>query len=596
MQNYKLFIRSMRVMGKKRFVYLGSIFVMSVTFALFGIMSSLLMKCVVDIAQTGEYERLGYSIVAIVVVGVISLLIYRVATIRYNVEAKRVYGDLSERVLDAEMSLPYSYYEKHHSGEIVSKVSYDLTKMGDIYGSRLRRVVMPFLQVVSYLIPMFLLSWQLTLCLLAVNSVMMAIELLLLNPMHRISRELSGVNTAMTNRLSDMLQGMEQVRMFPGGRGTVAQFREENHHYEKKNGRKTLYTACLEGSSKGFELLCSLVFLMLGIYYVDKGYTTLGALAAIYTMYASFSFQFLQIGKYIPELVGCLANAQNIFDFLDEVKEPANWYREKGDERVAETAQAETPAGQKTTTGIQHANAVEIRSIRFSYTGEEDVLRHFSLEVKKGECVAITGASGCGKTTLSKLLLGLYPLGEGDIRVNGMSMRESDLADLRRQIAYVPQEPYLFQGSIAENIRMGRPDATEKEIREAAMQAHAHDFIMEFPEGYDTTVGERGNNLSGGQRQRIAIARAILKNAPILILDEATSSVDCKNEQEIQNALKEAMKDRTTLVIAHRMTTIEDADRIYVMQNGCVEGCGTHEELLQKDQIYQNLVRAQSYE
>ena len=564
MQNYKLFIRSMRVMGKKRFVYLGSIFVMSVTFALFGIMSSLLMKCVVDIAQTGEYERLGYSIVVIVVVGVLSLLIYRVATIRYNVEAKRVYGDLSERVLDAEMSLPYSYYEKHHSGEIVSKVSYDLTKMGDIYGSRLRRVVMPFLQVVSYLIPMFLLSWQLTLCLLAVNSVMMAIELLLLNPMHRVSRELSGVNTAMTNRLSDMLQGMEQVRMFPGGRGTVAQFREENHHYEKKYGRKTLYTACLEGSSKGFELLCSLVFLMLGIYYVDKGYTTLGALAAIYSMYASFSFQFLQIGKYIPELVGCLANAQNIFDFLDEVKEPANWYRENGDERIAETAQTETTAAQ-TTTGIQPANAVEIRSIRFSYTGEEDVLRDFSLEVKKGECIAITGASGCGKTTLSKLLLGLYPLGEGDIRVNGMSMRESDLADLRRQIAYVPQEPYLFQGSIAENIRMGRPEATEKEIREAAKQAHAHDFIMEFPEGYDTTVGERGNNLSGGQRQRIAIARAILKDTSIILLDETTSALDNESEQAVNEALRNLQGQKTILMIAHRPSTIELADRVCTM-------------------------------
>lgn len=325
-----------------------------------------------------------------------------------------------------------------------------------------------------------------------------------------------------------------------------------------------MYTACLEGSSKGFELLCSLVFLMLGIYYVDKGYTTLGALAAIYTMYASFSFQFLQIGKYIPELVGCLANAQNIFYFLDEVKEPANWYRENGDKRIAETAQAEMPAGQKTTTGIQHANAVEIRSIRFPTPGRKTCSVIFPGS-KKGECVAITGASGCGKTTLSKLLLGLYPLGEGDIRVNGMSMRESDLADLRRQIAYVPQEPYLFQGSIAENIRMGRPDATEKEIREAAMQAHAHDFIMEFPEGYDTTVGERGNNLSGGQRQRIAIARAILKDTSIILLDEATSALDNESEQAVNEALRNLQGQKTILMIAHRPSTIELADRVCTM-------------------------------
>ena len=192
-------------------------------------------------------------------------------------------------------------------------------------------------------------------------------------------------------------------------------------------------------------------------------------------------------------------------------------------------------------------------------------VNQISLEIHAGEFVTLLGPSGCGKTTLSKLLLGLYPLGEGDIRVNGMSMRESDLADLRRQIAYVPQEPYLFQGSIAENIRMGRPDATEKEIREAAMQAHAHDFIMEFPEGYDTTVGERGNNLSGGQRQRIAIARAILKDTSIILLDEATSALDNESEQAVNEALRNLQGQKTILMIAHRPSTIELADRVCTM-------------------------------
>lgn len=549
MENYKLFVRSMKVMGKKMYIYLGAIFVMSVSFAMFGIMSSFLMKSVVDIAQTGEYQMLARTILIIVAVGVVSLLVYRVATIRYNVEAKRVYGVLSEAVLEAEMSLPYSYYEKHHSGEIVSKVSYDLTQMGNIYGSRLRRVVMPFLQVVAYLIPMFCLSWQLTLCLVAVNAVMMGVEMLLLNPMHRVSKELSGVNTKMTSRLSDLLQGMELVRMYESGHLTVNEFKDQNHAYEKKSNRKILYTACLECSGKGFELLCSLVFLVLGVYFVDKGYTTLGALTAIYTMYGAFSFQFLQMGKYIPELVGCLANAKNIFDFLDEVREPQNWYTDK----VLEAKVTE------------EKNVIGIESVTFSYDGQNDVFQEFSLDVKRGECVAITGASGCGKTTLSKLLLGLYPLNSGKIKVNGLEVAECSLADIRRQIAYVPQEPYLFNGSIMDNIRMGKPQATEDEIMEAARLANAHEFITSFAEGYDTKVGERGNNLSGGQRQRIAIARAVLKDAPIILMDEATSALDNESEQFVNDALKKLRGKKTIIMIAHRPSTVQLADRVCCM-------------------------------
>ncbi len=549
MENYKLFVRSMRMMGKKKYLYLGAIFVMSVTFAMFSIMGSLLMKSVVDIAQTGAYQKLAVTIAVIVAAGVASLLIYRVATIRYNVEAKRVFGAISEEVLEAEMSLPYQYYEKHHSGEIVSKISYDLTKMGDIYGSRLRRVVMPFIEVVSFLIPMFILSWQLTLCLVAVNAVMMGVELLLLNPMHKVSRELSEINAGMASRLSDLLQGMEQVRMYAGGRQTVSRFQEGNHKFGKKSNRKMLYTACLECSGKGFELLCSLVFLVTGIFFVEKGYTSLGALTAVYTMYGAFSFQFLQMGKYIPELVGCLANAKHIFDFLDEVREPQNWYTDDlSEERCTE-----------------EETAVNIDSVSFSYDGENSVLKGFSLEVKKGECLAITGASGCGKTTLSKLLLGFYPIDGGTVRINGRDIRNCSLAELRRQIAYVPQEPYLFNGSIEENIRMGNPEASKEEVIKAARQANAHEFIMGFEEGYNTNAGERGNNLSGGQRQRIAIARAILKEAPIILMDEATSALDNESEHLVNEALKNLQGRKTILMIAHRPSTIRLADRVCCM-------------------------------
>ncbi len=564
MKNYKLFVRSMKVMGKRMVLYLGAIFMMSVTFSMFSIMSSLLMKSVVDIAQVGEYQKLATTIGVIVGVGIVSLLIYRVATIRYNVEAKRVYGVLSEAVLEAEMHLPYSYYEKHHSGEIISKISYDLTKMGDIYGSRLRRVVMPFIQVVIFLIPMFLLSWQLTLCLVGVNAIMMGSEMMLLNPMHRVSTELSAINTKMTSRLSDLLQGMEQVRMYASGYKTVQEFKTQNHCYAKKSNKMILYVACLESGGKGFELLCSLVFLMIGIYFVEKGYTTLGALTAIYTMYGAFSFQFLQMGKYIPELVGCLANAKNIFDFLDEAREPQNWYMNFLDERKKTQNKQQQKVKMK-KDGIEEEFAVNMDSVTFSYDKENIVLQDFSLQIKSGECVAITGASGCGKTTLSKLLLGLYPLDEGTIIINGLDIKKCHLTALRKQIAYVPQEPYLFNGSIEENIRMGRPDATEKEIIEAAKQANAHEFIIHLSEGYQTNAGERGNNLSGGQRQRIAIARAILKDCPIILMDEATSALDNESEQFVNEALKNLQGKKTIVIIAHRPSTIQLADRVCCM-------------------------------
>ena len=260
------------------------------------------------------------------------------------------------------------------------------------------------------------------------------------------------------------------------------------------------------------------------------------------------------------------------------------------------------PVSEKTkedlqNTGIGEKPEIVLQNLSFQYEKDGiDVLKNVDMVFESGKVTAIAGKSGSGKSTIVNLLLGFYETEKNRIQIDGKALGSFEPDYLRSRISVVFQDSFLFYGTVKDNIRMARPEASDAEIMQAAMSANAHEFIVNLPNGYDTLVGERGATLSGGERQRIAIARAILKNAPILILDEATSSVDCKNEQEIQNALKEAMKDRTTLVIAHRMTTIEDADRIYVMQNGCVEGCGTHEELLQKNQIYQNLVRAQSYE
>lgn len=546
MKTWKLFAKTMGIMGKRCVIYLTAIFFMSTGWAMFSVMASLLMKNVVDAAQTGDTSRMLFMIITNVAGGIIILLVYRLAAIIYNVEAKRAYGTLCSQLFYHEVRLPYEYYETHHSGDFMSKLSYDLEKMGSIYGSRLRRTTAPLLQVVVYLVPMLVLGWQITLCLVGVNLVMLLVNTLFVNPIKTVTKRMSVANGKMTEKLSNLLQGMEQARMNTAGRQTVEEFAAENENYVKESRGKIFFTACLEGFNTGFDLLCALTFLMIGIYFVQKGYTTLGALTAIYSLYGSFSYQFLQLGRYLPELIGCLTNAQNIFEFMEEKKEPESWYPERNENPVLKSDE----------------KYIDVSHICFSYREDKELLKDYSLYSHKGETIAITGPSGCGKSTLSKLLLGLYPIQGGDIRIGGKSYYDLSNQEIRKMISYVPQEPYLFNVSVRENILIGKQDATEEEIIEAAKRAHAHEFIMNLENGYDTCVGERGNRLSGGQRQRIAIARAILKEAPVMLLDEATSALDNESEQLVNDAMKSMKKEKNIIMIAHRPSTIALADRI----------------------------------
>ena len=552
---WQLFLRTMRTMGKRRFMYYGSILGMSITFAMFSVMEAFLMKIVVDIAQKGEWDRLISSVVIIVITGVIVLLGYRFACIRYNVEAKRIYGKLYEQVLSHEMKLPCEYYENHHSGEMLSKVSFDLGRMGDIFGSRFRRVVMPFIMVVVFLVPMFALSWQLTLCLVAVNTVLIGVTMVLTGPLKSLSKKMSESNSIMTKHITDLIQGIIQVRMFPAGRKTVDRYNEEADVYAVKSDKRNMFSSLLECANTGFDLICNLVFLALGILFVQKGYTTLGAIAAIYTMYGRFSRQFLQMGKYIPELIAYLTYAQNIFDFLDEKTED-------------EVLSCEELYDNKLKGQEYNADySVKISDLTFSYIKDENntpvvVLDNYNERIKAGEFVAVTGASGSGKTTLSKLLMGFYKPDRGMIEVCGNNLDDISLSAGRSFFALVPQDAILFNMSIMDNIRMGRLDATEAEIIEAAKMANAHQFIIEFTDGYDTVVGEKGMSVSGGQRQRIAIARAILKNAPIMLMDEATSALDNESERAVNETLQNLKGRMTIIMIAHRTSTIQMADRV----------------------------------
>lgn len=556
---WQLFLRTMRTMGKRRFMYYGSILGMSITFAMFSVMEAFLMKIVVDIAQKGEWDRLISSVVIIVITGVVVLLGYRFACIRYNVEAKRIYGKLYEQVLSHEMKLPCEYYENHHSGEMLSKVSFDLGRMGDIFGSRFRRVVMPFMMVVVFLVPMFALSWQLTLCLVAVNTVLIGVTMVLTGPLKSLSKKMSESNSIMTKHITDLIQGIIQVRMFEAGRKTVDRYNEEADVYAVKSDKRNMFSSLLECANTGFDLICNLVFLALGILFVQKGYTTLGAIAAIYTMYGRFSRQFLQMGKYIPELIAYLTYAQNIFEFLDEKTED-------------EVLSCEELYDNKLKGQEYNADySVKISDLTFSYIKDENnapvvVLDNYNERIKAGEFVAVTGASGSGKTTLSKLLMGFYKPDRGMIEVCGNNLDDISLSAGRSFFALVPQDAILFNMSIMDNIRMGRLDATEAEIIEAAKMANAHQFITEFTDGYDTVVGEKGMSVSGGQRQRIAIARAILKNAPIMLMDEATSALDNESERAVNETLQNLKGRMTIIMIAHRTSTIQMADRVIGLQ------------------------------
>lgn len=316
--------------------------------------------------------------------------------------------------------------------------------------------------------------------------------------------------------------------------------------------------------------------LVFGIIMVAQDVIGVGSLVAIIQQQLLVTVGFLHLGQVLSILQSSLSGASRVIELLSEPIEP---------ERYIPLSE-ELPH--------QKNKVLEMNQVVFENDTDAKVLDDFSFSIGEGETADLVGASGSGKSTVIKLLLGYYPAKSGSIRMFGKTIGDYSLQEMRSLIAYVPQDAYLFEGTIEENIRYRKLDATHEEIVEATRAAYAHDFIMDLPNGYETRVGERGAMLSGGQRQRIAIARAIIKNLPILLLDEATSALDSGSEYWVQKALAELMKDRTTLIVAHRLSTVEETDMIYVVDQGKVVENGRHQELLSKNGFYSTLYKMQT--
>lgn len=532
-----------RFQGWRAILYFGEIILMGIINGITVVMLSDIIGLITDTAVSGGNIWDTDIVKRIIIFSVLEFGVSNILGVCYNNEAKRTGATMRNIVFGKALMLPVSFYENNHTGDFMSKLTYDTNMASGIFGSRFRRVMMPVIVVCVCVVPMFMkcppvMAGLLVLCILSLS-----LNLAMVPVLAGYSRSISDDNKAISRSVTDMLQGMETIRMFPLQSVIGQKYNEANERCGrnmKKQGRIESVVAALRNA---FDLIGAVAFLAMGIIYIQKYNGKVGSLLALYTMYGAFQYNFLMMGQYIPSLTSWLVNAERVLEFLEL---PEESFRNCSDYNAANVpAQAD----------------VEFDNITFAYEGQEQkIFDGYNAAFTMGKSYAITGESGRGKSTLMKLLMGFYRISGGSIRIGGHDIYELGLENTRKLIAYIPQEPYMFHDTVRENIRNGNPAASDEEIIRAAKKANAHDFILQLENGYDTILGERGNTLSGGQRQRLAIARAILKNAPVIILDEATSALDNESEQLIQQSINDMKDGRLILMIAHRPSTIATAD------------------------------------
>ncbi len=521
-----------------------------------------------------DLQRIGYIMAILLIIqGFVSYF-------RITMFAKvSEYGiaDVKQALYQKLTSLPIPFFEQTRVGELVSRINSDVEKLYSTFSITLAEFVRQVLVLVSGIMILTLTTWRLSLVMLATFPLIVIGAIFFGRFIRKMAKDRQSQIADTNIILNETMMAINAVKAFTNEWFEVSRFSKAN--------QKSVVTSMKFAAWRAIFATFIVVVLFGALFFVlwqgatmlQSGEITAGELIMFFTYTAIIGGSIAGLGNFYTELVGAIGATERVREILNTPSEvdvknhpilPEN--RLKGD--------------------------IKFQNVKFRYPTREDVevLRGVNLSIKAGQKVALVGASGAGKSTIMQLVLRFHENQEGSILVDGKPMNDYDITEYRQNLALVPQEVLLFGGTIKENILYGKPDATEEEVIEAAKKSNSWDFIRLFPEGLETIVGERGIKLSGGQRQRIAIARAILRDPSILLLDEATSSLDAESEKVVQDALNLLMENRTSIIIAHRLATIREVDKIYVLDGGQIVEEGTHEELSEKaDGIYANLAKLQ---
>ena len=484
--------------------------------------------------------------------------------------------DIRSDAFNRLQHLPISYLDSHASGDVVSRVITDVDQFADGLLMGLTQLFTGVLTILGTLGFMYSVNWIIATAVVVITPLSLVAASFIAKNTYKMFSLQTKIRGEQTSLIDEMLTQQKVVRAFGMEQPVQTRFDEINGRLRGASLRAVFFSSLTNPSTR---FVNSLVYACVGVAGALTSIATggaglsIGSLSAFLSYANQYTKPFNEISGVVTELQGALACAQRVFELIDAPEETPD-----------------SPSAQKLepVTG-----AVEIQDVSFSYVPEKPLIRHFNLKVAPGQRVAIVGPTGCGKTTLINLLMRFYDVNDGQITLSGQSIMDVTRESLRQSFGMVLQDTWLKTGTVRDNIRMGREDVTDDEIIAAAKAAHAHGFIQRLPDGYDTVLTEDGGSLSQGEKQLLCITRVMLSIPPMLILDEATSSIDTRTEQRIQRAFEKLMRGRTSFIVAHRLSTIQNADMILVMNAGNVVEQGTHEELLQKGGFYAKLYNSQ---